>query len=37
MGEGKMIHAPSPGSEVSIVDIAGSGWIDEYAGAIRYT
>jgi cell wall-associated NlpC family hydrolase len=37
IGEGKMIHAPSPGSEVGIVDIVGSGWIDEYAGAIRYT
>jgi cell wall-associated NlpC family hydrolase len=37
IGDGKMIHAPSPGSEVGIVDIVGSGWIDEYAGAIRYT
>src|SRR5215204_1322197 len=33
----KMFHAPSPGSAVSIVDIVGSGWIKEYAGAIRYT
>jgi cell wall-associated NlpC family hydrolase len=37
IGDGKMIHAPTPGSEVSIVDIVASGWIDEYAGAIRYT
>jgi gamma-D-glutamyl-L-lysine dipeptidyl-peptidase len=36
VGGGEMIHAPSPGSEVSIVDIKGSGWIEEYAGAIRY-
>jgi gamma-D-glutamyl-L-lysine dipeptidyl-peptidase len=37
LGDGKMIHAPSPGSAVSIVDIVGSGWIKEYADAIRYT
>ena len=37
IGDGKMIHAPTPGSEVSVVDIVGSGWIKEYAGAIRYT
>jgi len=37
IGEGKMIHAPSPGTRVGIVDIVKSGWIKEYAGAIRYT
>jgi hypothetical protein len=37
VADGKMIHAPRPGNEVSIVDIVGSGWIKEYAGAIRYT
>ena len=37
MGGGRMIHAPSPGSQVGVVDVVGSGWIDEFAGAIRYT
>ena len=36
MGGGKMIHAPSPGSEVGVVNVVESGWIDEFAGAIRY-
>ena len=36
MGGDKMIHAPSPGSEVSIVDVKQSGWIEGYAGAVRY-
>jgi gamma-D-glutamyl-L-lysine dipeptidyl-peptidase len=37
IGDGKMIHAPRPGTKVGIVDIVESGWIKEYAGAIRYT
>ena len=37
MGGGRMIHAPSPGSQVGTVDVVESGWIDEFAGAIRYT
>ncbi len=36
VGNGKMIHSPSPGSKVSIVKMAQSGWIKEYAGAVRY-
>jgi cell wall-associated NlpC family hydrolase len=36
VGNGRMIHSPRPGSKVSIVKIAQSGWIKEYAGAIRY-
>jgi len=36
VGDGMMIHSPSPGSEVSIVSIVESDWIKEYAGAIRY-
>jgi gamma-D-glutamyl-L-lysine dipeptidyl-peptidase len=36
IGGGRMIHSPSPGSKVSIVRIAHSGWLEEYAGAVRY-
>ena len=36
IGGGRMIHSPRPGGKVSIVRIAHSGWIEEYAGAVRY-
>jgi len=31
-----MIQSPHPSRGVEIVDIKRSGWIKEYAGAIRY-
>lgn len=36
VGEGKMIQSPNPSRGVEIVNIKRSGWIKEYAGAIRY-
>jgi cell wall-associated NlpC family hydrolase len=36
VGGGDMIHAPRPGSAVRVDDVRSSGWIGEYAGAIRY-
>lgn len=36
IGGGGMIHAPRPGSSVRTDDVKSSGWIEEYAGAIRY-
>jgi gamma-D-glutamyl-L-lysine dipeptidyl-peptidase len=36
VGNGDMIHSPRPGSFVRVDDVRGSGWIEEYAGAIRY-
>jgi cell wall-associated NlpC family hydrolase len=36
VGNGKMIHSPNPSRRVEIVNIDRSGWIKEYAGAIRY-
>jgi cell wall-associated NlpC family hydrolase len=36
VGGGDMIHSPRPGSAVRVDDVRGSGWIEEYAGAIRY-
>jgi gamma-D-glutamyl-L-lysine dipeptidyl-peptidase len=36
IGEGKMIQSPNPSRGVEIVNIKRSGWIKEYAGAIRY-
>jgi cell wall-associated NlpC family hydrolase len=36
VGNGRMIQSPNPSRGVEIVDIKRSGWIKEYAGAIRY-
>ena len=36
VGKGKMIQSPNPSRGVEIVNIKRSGWIKEYAGAIRY-
>ena len=36
VGDGRMIHSPNPSRGVEIVNIKRSGWIKEYAGAIRY-
>ncbi len=36
VGNGRMIHAPEPGSAVKIEEIGGACYAREYAGAIRY-
>lgn len=35
VGEGKFIHAPKPGAEVRVEDMAGSYWVRRFDGARR--